>query len=110
MDPSLVPPRKHLAWILATSADPALRDGPAARALAEGVCPPERCAQPELLQVRAAAEAAAGDFAAAVASVERAADAARAAGAGPLVDRLEEQLGLYRAGRALVDPIRGAPP
>jgi len=109
LDPTLVPPRNHLAWTLATAADPLLRDATAARALAtetaRGVDPPD----PELLATRAAAEAATGDFATATSTAGEAIALARARNAEALAERIERQRGVYASGRALHEAV-SAPP
>ncbi len=100
-DPHLLPVRNRLAWILATAADPQLRNGREALALAEETCRPTGCRQPELLQTLAAAYAASGAFGEAE---KVAADGIRLARDGnqvELAERLERQKRSYREGLPL---------
>lgn len=85
----------NLAWILATARDPALRAPARALELAR------RCAElepdnPPILGTLAAAEAAAGDFAAAASTLARAMDLARRQNALALLPQMEERLAAYR--------------
>jgi hypothetical protein len=107
LDPGLVPARNRLAWTLATAADPQLRDGREALALAEQT---RRIAgdQAELLQTLAAAQAATGDFGAAAASAAQAIAVARADHAADLAARLEAQRRIYLGGHALYEVVRDA--
>jgi len=101
LDPGLVPARNRLAWLLATTADPTLRDGRAALALAEESCPGAGCTDPLLLQTLAAAHAAAGQRDEAVAVAERGVLRARETGQAELARRLESERALYWEGGAL---------
>ncbi len=103
IDPGLLPARNRLAWTLATAADPQLRNGAEARAMAEEMCRATGHQQPELLQTLAAAQAASGDFDAAAASAAMAIRLAREADAIALADRIESQRRVYLDGRALHD-------
>jgi len=89
----------NVAWIRATHAQAAHRDGAAAVRLAERA----RDASPQpvavLYSTLAAAYAEAGRFPEAVAAGERAVALARAAGADEEAGRYRRQLDLYRAGR-----------
>lgn len=70
-DPGFLKARLGLSWLLATSEDESLRDGPAARAVLD----PARESQarsPDFLFIAAGAEAACGDFEAALALVDSA--------------------------------------
>ena len=88
-----------LARVLATSSDPAVRDGAAALRLAQE-CARARPGDPAVLDVLAAAAAASGDFATAQARAEEALALVPPAARGGLRARLEA----YRAGRAWTDP------
>jgi len=96
-----------LAWILATSPDPALRDPQQATRLAE-TAQRARADDPALLDTLAAAYAAAGRFDAAIGAAERADALAAARGDEALRGELRERLNLYRAGRPFVAPPGGS--
>jgi tetratricopeptide (TPR) repeat protein len=106
-DPDLAFAANNLAWILATSPDPGLRDPAEALRLAESAARSADAPDPDLLDTLAAAQAAAGRFDAAVATAELAAARADAAGRSALAREIRARLALYRAGRPYVDP---APP
>lgn len=90
-----------LAWILATSSDPSLRDPPEAVRAAEWAVN-ARPDDPGLLDTLGAAYAAAGRFKDAIAAAERAEEIASAKGDTALRDRIRERLVSYRAGEAWV--------
>ena len=104
LDPGLLPVRNRLAWTLATTTDPAVRDGAAALALAEAACPGADCTNTELLRTRAAALAAAGRFGEAEGVATRAGTLARAGGEAALAERIERERGVYSSGQALREP------
>jgi tetratricopeptide (TPR) repeat protein len=89
----------NLAWMLATSPVDAVRDGARAVRLAERACEVTAWQDPMLIGTLAAAYAEAGRFPEAVATAEKARDQARAQRQQSLVDRNEELLRLYRAGK-----------
>jgi len=88
-----------LAWLLAASADPSLRNGTEAVSLAERACQLTEYRQPLLVGTLAAAYAEAGRFTDAVQAAEKAIAAATAAGQTNVADRNRELLLLYRAGK-----------
>lgn len=88
-----------LSWGLATAADPSQRDGDQALALAERLCARSGCRTPGELDALAAAQAAAGRFAAAADTATGAARIARDVGQGRLADGITARAKLYRAGR-----------
>jgi len=93
----------NLAWLLATASDPELRDPDEAvrlASLALDTGDPDAA----IFDTLAAAHAASGHFDAAVRNAEEALRLARALGASPLAQGIEERLGLYRIGRAYVEP------
>ena len=101
----------NLAWMLATVADPALRDGAEALALIARAEALESEPDAESMDTRAAAEAAAGEFARALSTAVRAAALARANGDARLAREIELRAEQYRAGRSYLDPIsRGTAP
>ncbi|MBX7167661.1 MAG: hypothetical protein K1X74_15125 [Pirellulales bacterium] len=77
----------QLAWLLATTKDESLRRGPEALTLAQQLCAGAGGQQPEYLDTLAAAYAAAGDFSAAIATIDRAIELATAAGHPPALVR-----------------------
>jgi hypothetical protein len=87
-----------LAWILATSRDEGLRDGPAALALAERAVRVQ-ANDPSTWSSVAAANAEVGRFAAAVAAAERALALVRGDGEPQARPLLQRRLESYRAGR-----------
>ena len=94
-----------LARVLATTPDPALRNGARAVALSEAICQPREQAPPARLATLAAAYAEIGAFEQARAIAELALQAARAGQDAALIARLQQQIALYQAGR----PFREAP-
>ena len=94
--PNLAAPRLGLAWIRATSADAALRDGVEALRLAQEAVRIAGDEHPDALDTLAAAYAAAGRFEDAIATARRAATRARAApGLEGLAPVIEQRLRLY---------------
>lgn len=91
-------PLRRMAWIRATAAAPAVRDGPAAVRLAERAA--ELCEAPDalVLDTLAAAYAAAGRFEEAAAAAQRAQEHARSTGDRGLAAEIGERARLYRAG------------
>ena len=94
--PDLAAPRLGLAWLRATAADAALRDGAEALRLAREAVRLRGDDHPDALDTLAAAYAAAGRFEDAAAAARRAAALARAApGFESLAPRIEQRLRLY---------------
>ena len=89
----------NVAWMRATHADAAHRDGAEAVRLAERALAKSPTPEAVLYSTLAAAYAESGRFPEAVRAGERAVTLARAAGAAPDARRYEEQLRSYRAGR-----------
>jgi tetratricopeptide (TPR) repeat protein len=98
--PEWARPQRQLAWLLATTDDPAVRDGHAAVPLAQSACARTKVTVARCLDTLAAAYAAAGDFDQAQTIAARAVMAARAAGekTGPY----EARERLYAKGEAYV--------
>jgi protein O-mannosyl-transferase len=90
----------NLAWLLASGADPKLRNGPEAVTLAERACQLTGGKEPLLFGTLAAAYAEAGRFPDAISSAEKARALALAAGRQDVAQRNQELLQLYRAGKA----------
>ena len=97
-----------LAWLLATSAEPGVRRGSEAESLAARLTTLAGGSDPNLLDTRAAAEAAAGRTDAAVATARQALERAERAGAEPLAVAIRGRLACYERGRAWVDSARAA--
>lgn len=95
LDPQNWQAHNDLAWLLATTADEDLYDPMRAVELAQTACTQTRNRNADYLDTLAAAQAAAGDFAGAVASAEAAFRAAPDAAKAAIQQRLE----LYRNGR-----------
>ena len=93
--------RNNLAWLLATSADPALHDAPRAIELAESL-QAEGEEGADLLDTLAAAYAAAGRFEDAIPAATRAVSQARTSGKAALAAEIRDRLDLYRRGQAHV--------
>ncbi len=95
-----------LAWLLATSPDPAVRDGAGAVSAAARAVAVTHASDPNVLDTQAAALATAGRFAEAAAIAQRAGGIAARAHADSLAAPIRARLALYRAGRAFVDSSR----
>lgn len=86
-----------LAWMLATTPDPVLRDGTRAVQLALLADQLSSKKDPKIIGILAAAYAETGDFSQAVLTVQRALQLAGSTGQAALADLLRAQLALYRA-------------
>jgi len=93
------------AWLLATSADPSVRDGLRAEELAMQACEMTRYRVPGPLEALAAALAEQGRFPQAVAAAEKALQLAREAKADQIAEKILARVRLYRAGK----PYRRGP-
>jgi tetratricopeptide (TPR) repeat protein len=93
-----------LAWLLATSENPRVRDAEAARRWAGLACALTRTNQPGPLDTLAAAEAAAGDFEQAILTARQALRLAIAQQQDDLRRQIETRLARYEAGQPLRDP------
>jgi tetratricopeptide (TPR) repeat protein len=91
--------KSNLAWMLATCADPLLRDGPRARALAEEANKLSGDANPRILRSLAAAYAENGQFSQAAMAAHRALQLARDQGPTPFNQALSNEIALYEIGR-----------
>jgi tetratricopeptide (TPR) repeat protein len=97
-DPGFVLAQNNLAWLLATAADPALRNGTKAVELAEKAVIATGGNDPVMLHTLAAAYAEDGQFGKAVAAAKDALDIAEASGIAALADSLRSKLALYQSG------------
>ena len=105
LEPAFWPALNNLAWILATAADPANRDGKEAVYCAEQACVLTGQREARLVGTLAAAYAEAGRFPEAVTTAEKAVRLAEQASQPELAARNRKLLALYRAGK----PAREAP-
>ncbi len=103
--PNWPPAMNDLAWVLATSADAASRNGEQAVALAEKLSAMSDTESPSRLDTLAAAYAETGRFDDAVAAAEKALRMAEESGNAALAERLTNRLEGYRAKQ----PYRDAP-
>ena len=105
VDVNLVQVVSRLAWVLATSPDPAERDGVRALSLARRACRLTDNAIPSLLRASAAALAEIGRFDQAVVGARLAIERAEEFGLDDLVEKIRTELASYEAGQ----PVRSAP-
>jgi tetratricopeptide (TPR) repeat protein len=96
----------HLAWMLATTPDAELRDGPEALRVLEAALPDPEKARPEELDTLAACQAASGRFEDAVRTARRAVAAARESRAEGYAEQIRARLVLYESGRPYVEERR----
>lgn len=108
LDPDSPTLCNNLALILATHPDESVRNGAEAVKLAERACHLTGWQMPVFLSTLAAAYAETGRFDDAVRTAEKAKALAEAAGQTNLVQRNEELLQLYRAGKPFRDPTLGS--
>jgi spermidine synthase len=94
----------ELAWLLATHFDPSLRDATEALRLADQAVSLTHGRDPNALDTRAAALAAAGRFEEAARTARAAEDLAARAGLDSLDREIGERRRLYEAGKAYVQP------
>jgi len=98
-EPNQVSVLKNLAWILAAAEDVKLRSPVDAVKFAERACELTNYKQPGVMDTLAVAYAAAGRFAEAVETAEKALEFALSAGEKDLADEIQERLQLYKAGQ-----------
>ena len=106
IQPANLNARVNLAWMLATSADPSMRNGPRAVELVEGVARGAGHSNPTVLRTLAAAYAESGRFSDAIETAQRALAIANATGNSGLASDLEMNIESYRLGY----PLRGREP
>ena len=94
----------NLAWVLATSPDPTLRDGAQAVAYAKRATKAPGGENPLVYRTLAAAYAENRQFADAISAAEHARQLAQAAGNSALVGELDRCIELFRKKRALREP------
>ncbi|MEO1845482.1 MAG: tetratricopeptide repeat protein, partial [Akkermansiaceae bacterium] len=93
--PDSLDSKNNLAWILATCSDSTMRDGETALALATEVNQTTKFNNPSTLNTLAAAQGESGDLSAAIKTMERAIDIARAIGRDSLVSKLRARRTQY---------------
>src|SRR5207245_1422138 len=105
IDPGHMNAEVNLAWILATSSDDSIRNGPRAVQLADDVA--RRAGHPNAIVLRtlAAAYAEAGRFNDAVTTAQQAIEIAKATGNEGLISGLERSIVAYQSNQ----PIRSGP-
>ena len=95
-----------LAWVLAVDPSDRIRNGPGAVTLAERACQLTKFQDPPFLGTLAAAYAEAGRFEDAIRTAEKARDLARDAGNKKLVERNQQLLEMYRAGKPFHEGVQ----
>jgi tetratricopeptide (TPR) repeat protein len=108
LQPGYTDAANNLAWLLATAADPALRDPREAIRLVEADANSSEA--PWLLDTLAAAYAADGRFDDAIRTADRAARIATRQALTVSADRIRDRLSLYRLHRPYVEQDPGSPP
>jgi cytochrome c-type biogenesis protein CcmH/NrfG len=104
--PENVAAQSNLAWLLATSSDPSLRNGSEAARLAEQANRLSGGNRPVILHILAATYAENGRFADAIQVAERALQFADAQNNSTLVDALRKEIALYQSGLPFHKPRR----
>jgi tetratricopeptide (TPR) repeat protein len=103
-DPEWHAPKRDLAWILATHPDAAVHDPQQAVFLAEQAAALTGNEDARILDTLAAAQAATGQFDAAITTAKDALARATAAGDAPLAGRISKRLELYERSKAYTSP------
>ena len=93
----------NLAWVLATSADPAIRDGAKAVEFAKKALQLSGGNNPKIFRLLAAGYAESGRFSEAIDTAQRGWELASAQGNSALANELERNIALYRANSPLRD-------
>ncbi len=105
LQPGFVQAATKLCWILATSHDATVRNGPQAVGLAEQLAAATGRKDPTVLDALAAAYAEVGRWDEATRAAQEATSLAKAAGQSELVGQIDARLGLYRQQK----PFRSGP-
>ncbi len=103
LEPSLIDKANNLAWLLATTANEAMRDGDRAVVVAEGYSAAIKEPTPHSLDTLAAAYAAAGRFGKAAAVAANAAQLAKETGDLDLAKTIRKRIDLYQQRKPFVD-------
>jgi tetratricopeptide (TPR) repeat protein len=104
--PENVAAQSNLAWLLATSPDPSLRNGLKAVLLAEQASRSPAGQRPPILRILAAAYAEAGRFPEAIDTANEALRVADGQGNSTLTDLLRNEIALYELGRPFHKEVR----
>jgi tetratricopeptide (TPR) repeat protein len=104
LEPENLSIENRLAWLLATAAQPSLRDGARAVQLASHASQSAGGANPAIFRTLAAAYAQAGQSANAVEAAQKALDLAQTAGDTDLAGALRREMKLYQAGQPYQQP------
>ncbi|MBK8231768.1 MAG: tetratricopeptide repeat protein [Candidatus Eisenbacteria bacterium] len=99
LEPGWTEAANNLAWLLATTTDPAVRDGNEAVRIAKEAAARAEGPDPILLDTLAAAYATAGKFEQAITTVERALALARQRGDAALEQEISARRALYQSGK-----------
>jgi tetratricopeptide (TPR) repeat protein len=102
--PQFLLAENNLAWVLATAADPKLRNGAKAAQLAEQAVVASEGNNPIFLHTLAAAYAENGEFTKAVAAAKDALEIADANGMTSLAESLQNKIPMYQSGSAYHEP------
>src|SRR6266496_1219234 len=103
LQPGNVSAQSNLAWVLATSADPAIRDGAKAVEFAKKALQLSGGNNPRIFRLLAAAYAESGRFPEAIDTAQRGWKLATAQGDSVLANELERNIALYRTNSPLRD-------
>jgi protein O-mannosyl-transferase len=106
LNPNLIVALNNLAWLLATSPEEDLRNGPEAVRLAQRACELTQFHTPLFMGTLAAAYAEAGHFSDATTMAEKAEQLANGAGLTAVAQKNRQLLELYRAGKPYHEPIQ----
>jgi protein O-mannosyl-transferase len=106
IEPNDTGTKNNLAWILATSPDPNIRNPSDAIRLAQEACNAVKFKDPTALDTLAAAYASKGRFADAVAAARTAINLAGDANQPQLKNTIQNHLGFYMQGKSYIDPAQ----
>jgi len=106
ISPNATSVQNHLAWLLATTADASLRDGPTALLLATQANQATGDKNPTALRTLAAAYAESGRYADAAATARRAVEIAAAQKNESVATKLTKEVKLYEGGQAMREDAR----
>jgi tetratricopeptide (TPR) repeat protein len=104
LEPANLSIENRLAWLLATAAQPSLRDGVRAVQLASQASQSAGGDNPAIFRTLAAAYAQAGQYPSAVEAAQKALDLAQTASDTALAEALRREIKLYQAGQPYVGP------
>ncbi len=108
IEPNNIDAKNNLAWILATSPDPNIRNPSDAIRLAQEVCNTVNFKEPTVLDTLGAAYASDGRFADAVETAQKALDLAGSANQTQIKNTIERHLILYKQNKPYVESVKEA--